>query len=325
MTSVILTTSPTFATIGGLSERIAADGYTLVRFPQVDAGYMEALASASFLVAGLPPVDAATIAAAPHLKGILKHGFGLDSIDIDAASRAGLAVTSTPGANAQAVAELALGAIFALSRNTVAGHESVAQGGWHRRRGREVAGCTLGILGFGQIGQRLARIARGVGMQVMAHDAYPVPDAAREIGVELVAFDTLLARADHLSLHISGGPSSTGLIGSQALARIKPGACLLNFARGSIVDLDALAHALGSGHLGGAALDAFVEEPPDISHAIFALPNTLFSPHSGADTAESIQRMGAMVYEDIQTLAHGHWPDRTVNTAAAGRSSGPAG
>lgn len=317
MTSMILTTSPTFATVGGLSDRIAADGYTLARHPQVDAGYLEALARADYLVAGLLPVDAATIAAAPRLKGILKHGVGLDSIDIDAASQAGLPVMSTPGANAQAVAELALGAIFALSRNTVAGHETVAQGGWHRRRGREVAGCTLGILGFGQIGQRLARMARGVGMQVIAHDVVPDLAAAKEIGVEMVSFDTVLDRADHLSLHLSGGPATTGLIGPRALARMKPGACLLNYARGSIVDLDALAYALGSGHLGGAALDAFVEEPPDTRHAIFSLPNTLFSPHSGADTAESIGRMGAMVFEDIQTLARGQWPDRAVNKPGA--------
>ncbi|WP_417210580.1 NAD(P)-dependent oxidoreductase [Antarctobacter sp.] len=315
MSPVILTTSPTFATIGGLSERIAADGYELARFPQVDAGYHAALARAEFLVAGLPAVDASTIAAAPHLKGVLKHGVGLDSIDIDAASRAGVPVTSTPGANAQAVAEMALGAIFALSRNTVAGHATVTQGRWERRRGREVAGRTLGILGFGQIGQRLARMALGVGMRVIAHDAFPNLAAAEEIGVEMVSFDTLLDRADHLSLHLSGGPASTGLIGSQAMARMKPGACLLNFARGSIVNLDALAQALGSGHLGGAALDAFVHEPPDIGHALFALPNTLFSPHSGADTTESIQRMGEMVFEDIQTLAKGDLPERTVNQA----------
>ncbi|WP_323769818.1 phosphoglycerate dehydrogenase [Antarctobacter sp.] len=315
MSSVILTTSPTFATIGGLSERIAADGYELVRFAQAEAGYLDALARSEFLVAGLPAVDAETIAAAPRLKGVLKHGVGLDSIDIGAASQAGIPVTSTPGANAQAVAEMALGAIFALSRNTVAGHATVTQGGWERRRGREVSGRTLGILGFGQIGQRLARMARGVGMQVFAHDAYPNLAAAKEIGVEFVPFDTLLGRADHLSLHLSGGPTSTRLIGPQAFARMKAGACLLNFARGSIVDLDALAHALGSGHLGGAALDAFVQEPPDTSHAVFAMPNTLFSPHSGADTAESIQRMGEMVFEDIQTLAQGNRPERTVNQA----------
>lgn len=314
--ATILTTSPSFATVGGIADRLAAGGFTLLRHDREDDAYAAALPRADYLVAGLLPVSAETLQAAPRLRAVLKHGVGLDSIDIAAASAAGLPVTSTPAANAQAVAEMALGAIFALSRNVVQGHASVTSGGWDRRRGREVAGTTLGILGFGQIGQRLARLARGVGMTVIAHDPFPAEAAARELGVELLPFEAVLAQADALSLHLSGGPDTARLIDRAALAAMKPGALLLNFARGSIVDMDALAGALSGGQLSGAAIDAYEVEPPDISHPVFAAPNVLFSPHSGADTVESVGRMSGMVFEDILTLASGKLPARMVNADA---------
>lgn len=310
----VLTTSPTFATVGESAERLQAEGLDLVRCPDpTDDGYPAALARADYLVAGLPAVTAATIAAAPRLRAILKHGAGVDSIDLAAATAAGLPVTSTPAANAQAVAEMALGAIFALSRNVVAGHLSVASGGWDRRRGREIAGSVLGIVGFGQIGRRLARMARGVGMSVIAHDPFPDPAVAADLGVRLAALAEVLREADVLSLHLAGGPATARLVDAAALAAMKPSAMLLNFARGSIVDLDALAGALRDGRLAGAAIDAFPVEPPDTAHPIFAAPNVLFSPHSGADTAQSIERMSAMVVEDLLQIAAGTLPGRTLN------------
>jgi D-3-phosphoglycerate dehydrogenase len=311
----ILTTSPTFATVGKIDVRLAEAGFSLVRLGPDDPGYAAALAGADYLVAGLPPVSAETLSAAPGLKGVLKHGVGVDSIDIAAASRAGIPVCATPGANAQAVAEMALGAIFAMCRHTVSGHLTVISGAWERRRGREVAGMTLGILGFGRIGQRLAQLARGVGMSVIAHDPAPDHAAAAAIGVSLIGFDAVVAKADALSLHLAATPDTQGLIGAAQLGAMKPGALLLNFARGSLLDLDAVAAALQAGALGGAAIDAYEQEPPDITHAIFSAPNVLFSSHSGADTEESIARMSEMVFTNILSLEQGNLPIRTLNAA----------
>lgn len=311
--SIILTTSPGFARAGNLEERIARAGHTLLREVEPGASLDAALARADYLVAGLPAVDDAVLRVAANLRGVLKHGVGVDAIDIPACTRRGVPVMSTPAANAQAVAEMALGAIFALSRNVAAGHMSVASGGWDRTRGREVAGTTLGIIGFGQIGQRLARMARGVGMNVIAHDPFPATGVAEDLGVTLATVDEVLEQADTLSLHLAGGPDTAGLIGEGAIARMKPGAFLLNFARGTIVDLDAVAAALRDGHLGGAAIDAFEQEPPDTAQPIFSAPNVLFSPHSGADTIESLIRMGDMVLDDIETLEAGQIPARALN------------
>ncbi len=321
---MILTTSPTFATIGATPGRLRGAGYELVRATDPGQGaYLRALPIADYLVAGLLPVTAETLAAGPNLRGVLKHGVGTDSIDIDAATSAGIPVTSTPGANSRAVAEMALGAIFALSRNVVAGHLSVISGGWERRRGREIAGTTLGILGFGRIGQRLARIAGGVGMRVVAHDPFPDTAAAEDLGVTLAPFADTLRQADFLSLHLAGGSATRHLIDAAALAAMKPGSALLNFARGSLVDLDALAAALRSGHLVGAAIDAYPVEPPDPGNPIFAAPNLLFSPHSGADTVQSIERMSDMVFEDIQAIAGNGMPPRALNAEALGARAEP--
>lgn len=298
---------------GGLAERLAAAGHELRREVLDGPALRAELADAEYLVAGLPAVDAGVMDAAPRLRAVLKHGVGVDSIDIPAATARGLPVCSTPQANSQAVAELALGAIFALARNTVEGHLTVSAGRWERKRGREMADRTLGILGFGQIGRRLARMARGIGMTVIAHDPVPAEDVAADLGVRLTTHEEVLAEADVLSLNLTGGPETRGLIGEAALSAMRPGAFLLNYARGSVVDLDAVAMALQDGRLAGAAFDAFVDEPPDTTHPVFSAPNVLFSPHTGADTVESVIRMGTMVIEDIETLEAGGLPERALN------------
>ncbi|MDA7430970.1 NAD(P)-dependent oxidoreductase [Primorskyibacter aestuariivivens] len=298
-----------------MQTRLSDAGFSLSRLGPEDEAYATALAKADYLVAGLPPVNADTLSGAPRLKGILKHGVGVDSIDIHAASHARIPVCSTPGANAQAVAEMALGAIFAMCRNTVLGHQTVTSGKWQRRRGREVTDTTLGILGLGRIGQCLTRLASGVGMTVIAHDPYPDHAAAESIGVRLTGFDEVVANADALSLHLAATPDTQGLISAAQLGAMKPGALLLNFARRSLVDLDAVAAALTTGALGGAAIDADTQEPPDIAHPVFSAPNVLFSPLSGADTVESIARMNEMVFTDILSLEQGNLPVRTLNAA----------
>lgn len=316
----LVTTSPGFGRTGGPADRLARSGWHLVRCTQDDVG--EYLAQADLLVAGLPPVTAEILDAAPRLRAVLKHGVGTDAIDISACTARGIPVTNTPGANATAVAELALAHLFALSRNLIAGHDAIVAGGWDRRVGREIEGATLGIVGFGVIGRRLAAKAVALGMQVLATDPAADPAQAAELRVTLLPFADLLARSDHVSLHVQGGPSTAGLIGAAQIAQMKPGACILNLARGDVLDLDALDHALGSGHLSGAAIDAYAVEPPDRRHPIFANPRVIFSPHSGADTAEALVRMGHMVIDDIETILAGGRPARTVNPAVFERAPG---
>ncbi|MEL5878320.1 phosphoglycerate dehydrogenase [Cereibacter sphaeroides] len=315
--TVVLTTSPGFGRHGRVPARIEAEGWTFLR--AADAAEMEAhLPEADYLVVGLVPVTAEVLAKGPRLKGVLKHGVGVDNIDIPACTAAGLPVTNTPAANADAVAELAMGLMFAMARFIPQGHASVTSGGWDRRIGTQLGGKVLGIVGLGNIGKRLARLARGLGMEVLATDRVEDAAFARDCGVTYLPLEELLARADYVSLHVFGGAGNAALIDDRALARLKPGARLVNLARGEVVDLDAVARALESGQLGGVAIDAYVTEPPDVSHPVFAHPNAVFTPHSGADTLEALENVGLMVIEDIRTLIAGGRPARYLNAAELG-------
>jgi len=314
--SVVVTTSPGFGRIGRVPGVLAEQGWEFIRCvdPALpDGGLSAHLARMDFLVVGLIPATAATIAAAPRLKAVLKHGVGTDNIDIAAATARRIPVLNTPGANANAVAELALGGMFSLARRIPMGHASIVSGGWERAVGREIAGKTLGIVGLGNIGRLLARKARALGMEVIAADPYADAAFCAEVGVRLGSLDEVLAEADFVSLHLFGGPENANLIGAAQLARMKSSACLMNYARGEIVDLDALTVALAEGQLAGAAIDAYAHEPPDRSHPIFSLPNVVFTPHSGADTTESVENMGLMNIADIRAILAGERPARVLN------------
>ena len=208
------------------------------------------------------------------------------------------------------MAELAIGLIFAMARAIPAGHASVTSGGWDRQVGREVCGRTLGIVGLGNIGRLLAQKALGLGMTVVAADPFPDQAFLAVHPVEMLPLERLLARADYVSLHLAG---TSRLIDAARLAGMKPGARLLNLARGESVDLDALDAALAAGHLAGAAIDAYTQEPPDRSHPIFGNPKVVFMPHSGGDTLEAIERIGLMNIEDMELLLAGGRPTRTLN------------
>jgi D-3-phosphoglycerate dehydrogenase len=315
----IVTTSPGFGKHGRLPRLLADKGWSLIRCadPSLsDGGVAQHIADADFLVAGLLPVTAHTLEGGLKLKGVLKHGVGVDNIDVTACTSANLPVTNTPGANADAVAELALGLMFALARNIAQSHSSVAAGGWERKVGTQVGGKTLGIIGLGNIGRRLALLARGVGMSVIASDPYADVDFAEANRVELASFEEVLKRADYVSLHVFGGADNSALISRDTLALMRQDACLLNLSRGEVVDLDAVEAALKSGALGGVAIDAYVSEPPDRRHPIFSNPKAIFMPHSGADTREAVENMGLMVVEDIETILAGGMPKRCLNAHA---------
>jgi D-3-phosphoglycerate dehydrogenase / 2-oxoglutarate reductase len=314
--TVIATTSPGFGRHGRLPQLLDETGWEIIRCTDTnlaDGGLSHHIDRADFLVAGLIPVSAATIADAPRLKAVLKHGVGVDNVDIPACTAKGYPVTNTPGANSNAVAELAVGMMFSLARNIPSGHMSVISGGWDRKPGSEIANKVLGIVGLGNIGRLLARKALALGMTVVASDPYPDHAFVAEHGIEVLELEALLARSDYVSLHVFGGSGNTALIGEKRLALMKPNACLLNLARGEVVDNDALAEALARGRLHGAAIDAYVSEPPDVSHPLFKLPNVVFTPHIGADSLEALENVGLMVVSDIRDFIAGRRPPRVLN------------
>lgn len=320
--TVILTTSPGFGRHGSVPAKLQELGWELIRCVDTglpDGGVSDHIARVDYMVAGLVPVTAQMLEGATRLKAVVKHGVGVDNIDIPACTARGLPVANTPGANADAVAELAIGMMFALARNMPAGHQSLISGGWDRKVGSQLGGKVLGILGLGNIGRNLAQKARGLGMRVIASDPYADKDFAAANGIGLTDLDGLLTGSDYLSLHIFGGKDNAALINADSIARMKPGARLLNLARGEVVDLDAVAAALTSGQLGGVGIDAYTAEPPDRSHPIFGAPNTVFMPHSGADTIEALENVGLMNIADIQELMAGGQPRRVLNPEVFGK------
>ena len=233
-----------------------------------------------------------------NLKLIVRGGVGLDSIDVAVAESKGIKVVNTPAASSNAVAELVLGMMFSLARNLAWADASMKAGKWEKKRlkGTEIAGKTLGIIGYGRIGRMLAEKARALGMTVVAYDPY-IADA------ELVTLEELLSVADYVSLHIPHTAETHNLLGEPQFALMKPGACVVNAARGGTVDEDALYAALVSGHLAGAALDVYTEEPPqsEALHKLIALSQVVATPHIGAATFEAQERIGGEIVNLVKT------------------------
>ncbi len=310
--TLVLSTAPAFGRHGNVPARLAALDWEVAHFSD-DESLATRLGEADFLVVGLVPVTEATLVAAPRLKGVLKHGVGTNNIDIAACSARGIPVLNAPGANATAVAELSIGLMIALARTIPESDAAMVAGRWDRVVGRELGGATLGIVGLGTIGKEVARRALAFGMTVIANDPVDDADFRAAHPVTMVPLGELLARADFVALHLSG---TTRVLGATEFAAMKPGALLLNLARGEVIDLDALAAALASGGLGGAAIDVYTHEPPDHTHPIFAEPRVIFTPHSGGNTVEAVERIGAMNIADMETLLAGGRPARALNAGS---------
>jgi len=249
------------------------------------------LRGATKAITGLDVLDEALFAAVPELRVVSKYGVGLDMIDLDAAQRHGVSVRWTPGVNRQAVAELAICFMIALCRSVVPLAQELAAGGWRHPGGRQISSSTIGIVGCGQVGQQVARICRGFGATVIAHDIRVYDEFYRESSVTPVAFDALLRDADIVTLHVPLERSTRGMIDARALASMKRDAFLINTARGGIVDEDALKEALAGNRLGGAAFDVFAVEPP-ADRELLLLPNFIGTPHIGGGTREAVLAMG---------------------------------
>jgi D-3-phosphoglycerate dehydrogenase / 2-oxoglutarate reductase len=238
-------------------------------------------------LAGVESITAAVLSRCPQLKVISRNGVGLDNVDMEAAEKQGIAVLGTPGANSQGVAELALGLLFSAARSIAWSSAVLKTGSWERKTGIELKGKTLGIIGCGQIGQRLAVMAVGIGMQVIGSDPYQTETLKQLDGFHYGEIDQLAAVADAISLHIP--PAGTPLINSRFLAKVKKGLVIINTARAALVDEAALLQAIHHGTVAHYAVDAFASEPPELTELLKHDAVTL-TPHIGGLTAESVQR-----------------------------------
>ncbi|MGA8224129.1 MAG: phosphoglycerate dehydrogenase [Candidatus Acidiferrales bacterium] len=252
-------------------------------------------------------VTAELLERAARLRVVGRAGVGVDNIDVEAATHRGVLVMNTPGGNAVSVAEHTLALLLALARSVPQSNASIHAGRWEKSSaaGTELRGKTIGLLGLGRVGTEVARRARALEMKVLAHDPYVTPAAARELDVELVPFEDLLRRSDVISLHTSLSPSTEKIINAAALAQMKRGARLINCARGELIDEAALAEALRSGQLAGAAVDTFAEEPPKNS-PLLSLPNLIATPHIAGSTAEAQEEVGTLIAQQVRDyLAEG--------------------
>jgi len=257
-------------------------------------------------------VDAEVIEAGRRLRVVGRAGIGVDTIDVDAATRRGVIVMNTPQANTTATCEHTLAMMLALARNIPQADASMRRAEWTRSKfmGVQLAGKTLGVIGFGRIGTQVARRAQAFGMEILAFDPFVSEEHARASKVQLVSLEELLAQSDFVTLHSSLTQGSRGLLDEEHIAMMKPGARIVNVARGALIDLDALHKALTSGHLGGAAIDVFEEEPPG-DMPLFKLPNVVVTPHLGASTVEAQRDVSIQMAEQILDALH----DRDVRNA----------
>ena len=273
-------------------------------------------------------VDAELIAAGSRLVVIGRAGVGVDNVDLEAATRAGITVVNAPTGNTIAAAEHTLALLYGVARRTAAADASVRRGEWKRPQftGLELRGRTLGIVGLGKIGQAIADRARAMEMVVLGVDPYVSAEQAANHGVELVDFDTMLSRSDIVTVHVPLTRATKGLIGKAAIAKLKPGAIVLNVARGGIVDEAAVADALASGHLAGAGIDVFDAEPP-VDSPLLTAPNTLLTPHLGASTAEAQVLVAEEVAAQVLDVLDGRSARYAVNapllTPETARAIGP--
>lgn len=268
---------------------------------------MELLPSMDAIITGTDALTAAVIAASPRLKTIVKHGVGLETIDLDAARSHGVIVSATPASIHDSVADLTLALILALARKIVPAHLEMRVGGWKPFFGIELMDKTLGLVGLGRIGKAVCMRAQGFGMAVIAADPYPDLAFAEVHHVRIVSLDELLATADVVSLHVPAEMVKRTLIGETELARMKPSALLINTARGQLVDEEALAEALRNGRIAGAGLDVFVHEPP-IGSPLLTLDNVVLTPHIGGRTLDGQRRMGEMAIENCLRALRGEEP-----------------
>lgn len=283
-----------------ISDKLGANGIELLKKSGLEVDFrtglkdkalLEAVQAADGMVVRSETKVTAELLEQPgKLRAVVRAGVGVDNIDVAAATRKGIIVMNTPGGNTVSTAEHTITMLMALARHIPAADQSVHAKKWERGKfvGTQLAGKTLGVVGLGRIGREVARRAAGLDMKVIGYDPFLAPDRAAQLGIEAAAdLIALLPRVDFLTVHTPLTAETTSLIGATEMALMKKGARVLNCARGGIINEEALAEALKSGQLAGAALDVFVQEPPPPDHPLLALPSVVVTPHLGASTTEA--------------------------------------
>jgi phosphoglycerate dehydrogenase-like enzyme len=275
---------------------------------------IDALQGMSASLASIEPYTAAVLAETPDLRVISRLGVGYDAIDVDEATRRGIVVCTTPGANHHSVADLAVGLILTCLRQIVVAAEVVRAGNWMLPRvGVELRATTVGIVGTGLIGREVVKRLAGFEPRVLAHDVVESPEMVERFGVEYVSFDELLRQSDVLTLHAPLVPETRGLIDAAALAKMKPSAYVVNTARGPLIDEVAIAQALHASQIAGAALDVFEREPLPASSPLRQAPNVILTPHIAGVTQQSRVAMAAMAIDNVARVLRGQAPVSCVN------------
>ncbi len=268
------------------------------------------------LIRSATKMDAEAIAAAKGLKVIARAGVGLDNVDVPAATQAGVMVVNAPTSNITSAAELAVGLLLASARNIAPANEALKGGAWKRSAygGVELLEKKVGVVGFGRIGQLVAERLKGFGVEILAYDPYVSAARAAQLGARLVSLDELLAESDFITVHLPKSPETVGLIGKEALTKVKPSVRIINAARGGIVDEQALAEALREGRVAGAGIDVFAKEPTTES-PLFEFESVVVTPHLGASTDEAQEKAGVAVAKSVRLALGGDLVPDAVNVA----------
>ncbi|TYI75696.1 hypothetical protein E1A91_D06G024500v1 [Gossypium mustelinum] len=308
-----------------VSEKLGDAGIQLLKtFANVDCSYnlspeelctKISLCDALIVRSGTKVTREVFESAMGRLKVVGRAGVGIDNVDISAATEHGCLVVNAPTANTIAAAEHGIALLTAVSRNVAQADASVKAGKWERNKyvGVSLVGKTLAVMGFGKVGSEVARRAKGLGMQVIAHDPYAPADRARAIGVELVSFEEALTTADFISLHMPLTPATSKMFNDEAFSRVKKGVRIINVARGGVIDEEALLRALDSGIVAQAALDVFTEEPPPQENKLVRHENMTVTPHLGASTTEAQEGVALEIAEAVVGALKGELAATAVN------------
>jgi D-3-phosphoglycerate dehydrogenase / 2-oxoglutarate reductase len=296
-----------------LEDAVAEVRYNELGRPLTSAELAAALGDVDGVILGVDEADAAALASGgSRLRVLARYGVATDNVDLEAAARAGVAVTHTPGANADAVAELAIGLMLALARSIPEADRLVRGGAWPSLRGRQVSGATVGLLGLGQVGRAVARRALALGCEVVAHDPAADRATAGTLGVAIAPEESVVEAADFLSLHLPLTPETRDMVDASLLDRMRHGSFLVNTARGELVVEADLVRALDEGRLAGAALDTFRHEPPPEGHPLVGRDDVIVTPHMGAHTDEAATAMGRAAVADLLAVLDGRPPRHPV-------------
>ena len=288
-------------------EMLQQAGFQLAYLPNVKSIGEELTELMSYsatvgVIAGGEPITAEMIAGSPNLKVIAMHGVGLSHIDQAAAQQKNVVVKAVPGGNAEAVADLTWGLMFTVARKIAEADASMRRGEYGKFFGTSINDKTLGIVGFGAVGQAVARRASGFNMKILAYDVYKNEEAAALLNAQFVSLETILAESDFITLHVPLMDTTIKLINKDTIALMKETSILVNVSRGAVVDDDALYNALVEGRIAGAGIDVYVKEPPPQDFCLFKAPNCVFTPHIGGRTLETIEHIGIETAKNILTV-----------------------